>query len=145
MTEDKGSKQRELDRLADALVDDILNASPEEILAEFQEDHGGVERHVSEMRALMEKGITRANKRRLAAARAGAASSRASSKKQAERIDANEARRQLRTVTSEQNLTLAARKESEQSDEDLLSMIDDLRELGALPTNHNDDDNNGKP
>jgi len=142
MTEDRGSKQRALDRLADALVDDILNASPEEILAEFQEDHGGVEGHVTEMRALIEKGVARANKRRLAAAKAGAASSLTPSKKATTPIDANEARRLLSTLPPEQKLTRAARKESEQSDEDLLSMIEDLRDLGVLPTN---DDNNGKP
>jgi hypothetical protein len=142
MTEDRGSKQRALDRLADALVDDILNASPEEILAEFQEDQGGVEGHVTEMRALIEKAVARANKHRLAAAKAGAASSRTPSKKATTPIDANEARRLLSTLTPEQKLTRAARKESEQSDEDLLSMIEDLRDLGVLPT---DDDNNGKP
>ena len=142
MTEDRGSKQRALDRLADALVDDILNASPEEILAEFQEDHGGVEHHVTEMRALIEKGVARANKRRLAAAKAGAASGRAPSKKAAAPIDTNEARRLLSTVTPEQKLTLAARKESEQSDDDLLSMIENIRDLGVLPT---DDDSDGKP
>ena len=143
MTKDKESRLRALDRLADAFVDDILNASPEEIQAEFQEDHGGAEGHVIVMRALIEKSVAKANKRRLATAKAGVASSRSASKKATDPIDANEARRQLRAVTSEQDLTLAARKESEQSDEDLLSMIDDLRELGALPTN--DNDNNGKP
>lgn len=147
MTEDRGLKQRALDRLTDALVDDILNASAEEILADFQEEDGGVERHVSETRAIIEKGVAGANKRRLAAAKAGAASSRTPSKKATTPIDANEARRLLSTLTPEQKLTRAARKESEQSDEDLLSMIEDLRDLGVLPTadDDNDDDNNGKP
>jgi len=142
MTGNKKSQQRALDYLADALVGDILNASPEEILAEFQEDHGGVERHVIEMRALVEKGVTRANKRRLAAAKAGAAASRTPSRKTTTPIDINEAKRLMRAVTPEQQLTLAARKESEQSDDDLLSMIEDLRELGVLPT---DDGSAGKP
>src|SRR4051812_37719461 len=105
MTGNKKSKQRALDRLADALVDDVLNASREEILAEFQEDQGGVEGQVTEMRALIEKGIARANKRRLADARAGAASSRTPSKKATTPIDANEARRLLSTLTPEQKLT----------------------------------------
>jgi hypothetical protein len=140
MTEDRGSKQRALDRLADALVDDILNASPEEILAEFQEAQGGTEGHVTEMRALIEKGVARANKRRLADAKAGAASSRAPSKRYTTPIDIDEARRLMSTVTPEQKLTLAARKESEQSDDDLLSMVEDLRELGVLPTDDESDE-----
>jgi hypothetical protein len=32
-----------------------------------------------------------------------------------------------------QKLTLAARKENEMSDTDVLGMLDDLRELGVLP------------
>ena len=37
----KGKKEHAaLDRLADVLVDDILSASVEEILAEFRETHG---------------------------------------------------------------------------------------------------------
>lgn len=141
MTDNKQSKQRALERLADALVDDILNASPEEILAEFQEDHGGAEHHVTEMRALVEKGVAKANKGLLAAAKAGAASHRTQSNKPTAPIDITEARRLMSTLTPAQKLTLAARKESEQSDDDLRSMIDDLRELGVLPP---DDDSDGR-
>jgi hypothetical protein len=141
MTENRKSKQQALDRLADALVDDILNASPEEILAEFEEDHGGVEGHVTEMRALIEKGVAKAKKRRLAVAKAGAALSRAPSKRITTPLDINEARRLISALTPAQKFTLAARKESEQSEDDLLSMIEDLRELGVLPT---DDDNDRK-
>ena len=47
----------------------------------------------------------------------------------------------MNTLTPAQKLTLAARKESEQSDDDLLSMIEDLRDLGVLPI---DDDSDGK-
>ncbi len=142
MTENRKSKQQALDRLADALVEDILNASPEEILAEFEEDHGGAERHVTEMRALIEKSVAKANKHRLAAAKAGAAASRAPSKGTTTPIDITEARRLMSTLTPAQKLTLAARKESEQSEGDLLSMIEDLRELGVLSA---DDDSDGKP
>src|SRR5205085_8913293 len=101
MTEDKGSKQRALDRLADAFVNEIQNASPEEILAEYQEDYGGVERHVAEMRALTEMGVARANKRRLAAAKAGATSSRTPGKKATVPIDTDEARRRMSSLTPE--------------------------------------------
>ena len=140
MTENENSKQQALDRLTDALVDDILNASPEEILTEFDEDTGEAERHISEMRALVEKGVAQANKGRLAAAKTGAASSRITNKKTTAPIDINEACRLMNSLTSGQQITLAARKETELSDNDLLSMIEDLRELGVIPDDNSSDE-----
>jgi hypothetical protein len=71
MTGKEKSARVALDRLADAFVEDILNMSDEEILAEFQEDHGDIERHVAEMRALFEKAVAIANKRGAALAALG--------------------------------------------------------------------------
>jgi hypothetical protein len=64
MTGTRTTARQALDRLVDALVEDILNMSDEEILAEFREDHGDPERHVAEMRALVEKSVAIANERR---------------------------------------------------------------------------------
>ncbi len=127
-----------LDRLADALVEDILNASDEDILAEFRESGGDPERNASDMRALFEKGLIAANKKRLATAKAGAAASRRPpTGAPTAAIDIAAARARLRAALDAPNfphkLTLAARKESELSDADILSMLDDLRELGVLP------------
>lgn len=58
------SARKALDNLADALVEDILNASDEEILEEFREDHGDPERHAAEMRALFERAVEQARERR---------------------------------------------------------------------------------
>lgn len=125
-----------LDRLADALVEDILSASDEDILTEFRESDGDPERNATDMRALFEKGLIAANKKRLAAARAGAAASRRPTGAPAPAIDIATARARLRAALDAPNfphkLTLAARKESELSDADILSMLDDLRELGVL-------------
>lgn len=63
-----GSARKALDRLADALVEDIMNLSDEEIMEEFREDHGDPERHIAEMRALVEKSVAIANRRRRDAA-----------------------------------------------------------------------------
>ena len=148
MSANKNPEREGLDRLADALIDDILNASDEEILEEFREDGGDPEQHAAEMLDLFEKSVTIANKRRLAEAKAAVAADRAeaASKRSAVPIDIEEARRRLRTVGNNPNapekLTLAARNESELSDADIISLMEDLFELGAEPT---DDGNDGKP
>lgn len=49
--------RQQLDRLADAFVEDILNMSDEEILAEAREDGVDVEALAAQMRALVEKSI----------------------------------------------------------------------------------------
>jgi hypothetical protein len=146
MTENKNPDREALDRLSDALVDDILDTSGEDILAEFREDHGDPGHYADRMRALFEQAILTANKQHLAAARAGVAASRAEGSGAAAPSNSTEARRQLRAIRDDpnarQDLTLAARKESELSDNDVLGVLEDLRELGALPP---DDDNNRKP
>lgn len=132
-----------LDRLADALVEDILNTSDEDILAEFQESQGDPERHAADMRALFEKGLIAANKQRLAAAKAGVAANRRTTGAAVPTSDMAKARARLRAVLDTpglpHTLTLAARKESELSDSDILGMLDDLRELGVLPPEDGED------
>lgn len=143
----KGRKERvALDRLADALVDDILNASDKDILAEFTETYGDPDQNATELQALFEKSILLSNKKRLAAAKAGAAASRRSATgSTAVRIDMQAARARLRRVIDTHGLphrmTLAARKESEMSDADVLGILEDLEELGVLPP---DDSQSGK-
>lgn len=144
----KGKKERvALDRLADVLVDDILSASDEDILAEFREACGDPNQNAAEMRALFEKSVLASNKKRLVAAKAAAAANRRSSTTSAATpIDMAAARARLRAVVDTpglpQKVTLAARKENELSDADILGMLEDLRELGVLPP---DDNQGGKP
>ena len=137
MTGKPKTERAALDRLVDAFVEDILSASDEDILAEFRETEGDPERHAADMRARFEKILVVANKKRLATARAGLAASRRPAGTPAPVIDIAAARARLRAALDTpgvaQNLTLAARKESELSDADILSMLDDLRELGVLP------------
>ena len=141
----KGKKERAaLVRLADVLVDDILNASDEEVLAEFMETHGNPDHNAKEMRALFEKTVLTLNKKRLAAAKAGATASRSlPTASIAKAIDMNAVRARLRALLDTPGLsdkvTLAARKESELSDADILGMLEDMKELGILPP----DDNQG--
>ncbi|MEQ1712365.1 MAG: hypothetical protein ABL908_13325 [Hyphomicrobium sp.] len=144
MTGKKSKAHDALNRLADALVDDILSASDEDMLAEFRAAGGDPDRHAAEMRALFERSVVAANKSKMLAAKSGAARARSATASSAAPIDIAKARQLLRGVldrpAASASLTMAARKESELSDADILGLLDDLRALGVLPSG---DDNNG--
>ena len=131
-TEKKG--RLSLIRLADALVEDVLAASDQEILAEITETHGDPAKNAEAMRALFEKSVLKLNKDRLQAAKAGLAASRATVpvSKIVSMANARERlRRVLAACPSDVKLTLAARNENELSDSDVLGMLQDLEELGV--------------
>jgi hypothetical protein len=134
MTGGKKEASDALDRLAAALVDDVLATSDAEILAEFRADGGDPEQHAAEMRALFERSLISSNKGRLQAARAGVARAE-SSERSSSAVDMSKARQRLRgvlqTLPEAQRLTLAARKESELSDADVVGLLEDLSELGV--------------
>lgn len=133
----KSKRERELDLLDDAIVEDILNASDEEILLEFGETVGDVQQNATQILALFEKSVLASNKSRLTAAKAGVAASRQSQPAVSKSgiVDIQAARARLREFASMKEMpskvTLAARKESELSDADILSIILDLEELGV--------------
>lgn len=58
-TEGGPTAQQQLDNLADALIEDILALSDEEILAEYVEDGGDPEELAARMRAMAELSIIR--------------------------------------------------------------------------------------
>lgn len=136
-------KAREaLARLADVLVDDLLAASDQEIVAEFVEAHGDPTKNAESMRILFEKSVLKANKKRLHAAQAGLAADQAAPTNP-KIVSMTNVRAQLkRTLAScppEVKVTLAARNENELSDADVLGMLQDLEELGIVAP----DDENG--
>ena len=142
MTRDKNRETQPIDRLANLLVEDILDASDEEILAEVREAGGDPDRDAVAMRALFERSIVVSNKARLAEARAAVAAIKQASKKSSPHVvDIATARQRLHNVLKNSNLpeplTLAARKESELSDDDVRGLLADLEELGLLK---NDDE-----
>lgn len=143
MTGKNETERAALDRLADALVEDILNVSDEDILAEFAEQGGDARQHAEKMRSLFEATMLVTNKRRMAAAKAGvAATRRASHQPPPPTVDIAEARARLRTLversSAPSNLTLAARKEEELSNADILGMLEDLAELGIVAPKNGD-------
>jgi hypothetical protein len=136
----KGKKERAaLGRLTEFLVDDILKLSDEDVLDEFKEIYGDPDANAAELRAIFEKSVLLSNKERLAIARMGVVKNARPSALagEATAIDMQSARARLRALIDTPGLrskiTLAARKEGELSDDDILGMLEDLRELGILP------------
>jgi len=135
MTGDDKKERSTPDRLADLFVEDILAASDSEILAEFAERHGDIAKNAADGRALFEKSLLAANKAKLHAAQAAVAAKRFAGNVTV--FDIGEAREKLRRALAacppEMKLTLAARKENELSDADVIGMLEDFEELGVLP------------
>jgi hypothetical protein len=139
MTEPGNSDREALDRLGDALVEDILAASDEAILAETKQDGEDPEAVAAAMRALFEKVAAARGKARMTTAKAAVAADR---QRSAAVIPLNPAaaRRLLdralaRDPETASKLTMAARKGKgdELSDEEVRGMLEDFQELGVLP------------
>ena len=142
MTGDQRNQRNALARLADALVDDILNASDEEVLAEAEEDGIDPAKFAGHLREVFERAATEACKAKLATARRGATNARRTGARIV-RIDPADARRRYDAMIAQdpeltKKLTLAARKGEGQSERDIDSTIEDLAELGAF--DEEDDD-----
>jgi hypothetical protein len=124
-----------LARLADVLVDDLLAASDQEVVAEFVETLGDPAKNAEAMRMLFEKSVVKASKNRLHAAQAGLAADRAAPANPKIVSIANvraRLKRALANCPPEVQVTLAARNENELSDADVLGMLQDLEELGIV-------------
>lgn len=144
MTGKRQSDREALDRLADALVEDILKTSDQDILAETTEDTGDPAAVAAEVRALFEKAVTKTEKARLAAAKRAVAAERdqpavvtpfdpAKARLRLNRIIAND------DPETARKLTLAARKGEGLSDDDVRGMLEDMEELGILPADDQTD------
>lgn len=126
-----------IDRLVNLLVEDILDTPDDEILAEVREAGGDPDRDAEAMRALFERTIVVSNKMRLVEAKAAVAAIKQAPKRSSHRVvDIATARRRLHHLLTHTNLpqplTLAARKESELSDDDVRGLLADLEELGLF-------------
>jgi len=130
-----------LTRLTDALVEDILNASDEDILKEAVEDYGDPNGEAAKVRALYEKTQVMMSKKRLLMAKS-AVDQEKCLRRNIPHINPNEARGKLEAILREnpeasREFTLAARKGQELSDSDVVGMLEDLQELGLY---HPEDD-----
>lgn len=124
-----------LKRLEDELIDDVLAATDAEILSEATADGIDTAKNAADMCALFERSAVEANKSKLAAAKSGLAEERRQmGLGSSSVVDIKNARSRLRAVLKKPNLpeeiTVAARSESELSDDDVLGMLEDLAQLG---------------
>ena len=144
MTNSSKKEKQALMRLTDLLVEDVLDLSDEEILAEFEEKDGTPNAYGEKMRAAFKQNIIKSNKENLKAAQAAVAQNRDPTTRKTLKMNIEEARAELQRLgtnkSAPQHFTLAARKESELSDEDLLDLIEDAQALGLLSDNDSKDD-----
>lgn len=144
MTDRKKQEGGPLDRLTDALVDDILGASDAEILAEAAELGSDPAQIANDIRTRFETAVLHAGKARMLAARKAVTMDRQRGGAVIPLKGAEARRRYDELVASDatlaSKLTLAARKGEGQSERDIESTIEDLAELGALDE---DEDNRG--
>jgi len=137
MTGRKNADRAGFDRLADFLIGDVFDTSDDDILAEAGVDGLDPQMEAKRVSDLFEQALLQANKRRLLAAKAALQATHSYTHHASSISDIREARQRLQSLIdqkkSELPVTLAARNESELSDSDVLSMIQDLEELGQLP------------
>lgn len=125
----------------DMLVQDILEMSDEELLREVKERGEDPKEIAERMRALFGKAIAVQGRQRLAAARS-AVNADASRRATSMNRDPAAARRRLDSIMQRfpgtaAKLTMAARKGNGLSDNDVLSMLEDLEELGITGEDEN--------
>ena len=137
MTRQSKSDRQALLRLADSLAEETLIMSDEEVLAEAREAGIDADRYALDMCERFKKGRIVSNKKRLIDAKAGVVAMSQALSGPASVTNIGAARTRLHVFLNDpelaQTFTLAARKEGDLSDADVLSMLDDLRELGILP------------
>ena len=144
MTRQKSNNHLAIDRLAASLVDDILNMTDEEILAEVAADREDPKQIAQETEDIFERAVATCGKSRLTAARRSVLADRQQGSK-VFRLDPSTARQKLENILRQHpetrnKLTLAARKGDSLSDSDVLSMLEDLGELGVISLTENQDD-----
>jgi hypothetical protein len=129
---------KELANLDSALIDDLLATPDDDFLEEVKASGRDPRAAADRVRSIVAKGSALAAKSKLRAAKAAVAASRARPTPNPPHLDAAHARQFLKELSSNdpefrKRMTLAARNEEDLSDEDILGIIEDLRELGVLP------------
>ena len=134
MTGTRKDVREELQRLMSAIADDLTHASEQEISEDIVADGRNPTDEAEAVKKLIEEAAKQCGKDRLAAAKdAVKASKNENRSSNVSKLEASVARRQLTAVVKQRGISLAARNESQLSDDDVRSTLDDLEELGILP------------
>jgi hypothetical protein len=136
MTGNHKDNREALDRLMFAMVDDLLNASEDELIAEILEEGRNPTEEADAARMVIELAARQSGKARLMVAKDALAAAKSTRAQTVVRLDVAEARRRLAAILQQNagnGVSLAARNESELSDSDVFGMLADFDELGVLP------------
>lgn len=146
MTKRKITKFEQLDRLTDALVNDIIELSDEETIVEAKEEHGDPSEEISRLRGVIRNALLSAAKAKLEDAKNQLNTYNTGVRKNnVIKLSINEKRNIIERFTTQdpeltKKLTLAARKgEGVQTENDIEGMFEDMLELGLI-----DEDGNPK-
>jgi hypothetical protein len=139
MTDKRNDERRKLISLADALFDDLIAASDEDILNEVAEAGGDGAAISDQMREGFERTVLQARKERMKAAKAGRNAAQASPVV-TDVVDISAARRALKQAFKQEGLSMAARNETEGdlTDEEVLRKYSDLVRLGVIDAGQGD-------
>lgn len=131
-------RQTSIDRLLQILVEDILNATDSEILAEAKEDGTDPAARAERLKGVYKRALANGGRSRLAAAKAAVDTDRQKSRTgDVTTLDPTSARARLEAALKQDpethnKLTLAARKGEGLSDADVRGLLQDLEELGIV-------------
>jgi len=134
MTNKKHDPREELLRLADSLVEDILNTDDETILAEAIEDNVNIDKVVERNFQLIENAIVQGGKERMAIAKKGVQRSKLKPLGKIKLFPTERKHEIIRQVSRQRSgqFTMAARKEDELTEGDIDSMLEVMLELGII-------------
>lgn len=137
MSNSPNNPRDQLERLADALAEDVLNASDEDILAEADEDHGDAAAQANALRALAGRTMLESAKAKMQAAKEAVRAAKSGGSSNV--IDLPLARKQAlfdELIAGDpqlrEKLTRAARKQDELTERDVDSVLEALRDLGLI-------------
>jgi len=139
MTDKRSDERRHLASLADALFDDLIAASDDDILSEVAKAGGDAAEISDRMRSQFEETVIQARKERMKAAKAGRKAAQ-TARAVAAVGDISIARRALKQALSQDGLSMAARNETESdlTDEEVLRKYNDLIRLGVIDPEQSD-------
>ena len=125
--------------VADILVDEILEASDEEIYEMTQEQYGNVESHVDRKKSLIRAAVMNNRKAKLKEAQKIVSEKRRTNDRSNVMDLSPASKRQLieKVKASNQSLTLAARNAEDISDNDASSLLQDFIDLGVIDEDGN--------
>jgi hypothetical protein len=136
MTANCKDDREALDRLMSVLVDDMLNAPEEELIAEILAEGRNPTEEAEAVRVAIEEAARRCGRSRLKAAKDALAVVWATPNQNVVRLDAVAARQRLAAILKQKvdsGVSLAARNQTQLSDSDVLGMLADLDALGVAP------------